>query len=225
MLDGRYAADAPIDGEIYLLLLPILEKDNRPEAAEERIESGELAEEHPCGKAGGGGEEEESEVRLHKGKIKGNLLSKLIADLVKVVLVKEVLATPLLYPGLVKSMVVQREERLDESPAPVAGSDPRAAIVLRLGEDQVDEARALGLSDGLILQGAGDVLVRAGGADAVEPVLQTGAVDVLGEEVWGGNLDKDEEGGVEPVADFGSEADLGESFDELYEGGLGLGAL
>lgn len=57
----------------------------------------------------------------------------------------------------------------------------------------------------------------------MEPVLEAGTVDLLGEEIGRGNLDEDKKGGVRALADLGGEADVGDGLDEADEGGFSLG--
>lgn len=201
-LDLGDAADAPLDGEVDLLLLPVLEEDDGPEAVDGGVEPGELADQQPGAEAEGGGEEQEGKVALQEGKVEGDALAKLVADGVEVGGVQHVLCAPLLDPGAVEGVVVQREEAGDEAvlvaaaaAAASAGSssssraggvtagrrDAGAALAPGPRQQQVDEAQALGLGDGLVGKVGVEVDVVAAlglaagwshGADAVQPVLQ-----------------------------------------------------
>lgn len=224
MLDVGYTTDTPANGQVNFLLLPVLKEDHRPEAAEKGVQLGKLAEEHPRREACGGGEDQEAEVGLYKGKVKSNVLAELVPDFVKVGLIKKIFLRPLLNPGLVESMVVQREDTLDILPLAIPGGDTRTTIIDGLRQDEIDQPGSLSLGDRLILQGLLHILIGAGRAHAMQPVLEASAVDVLGEKIGRGDADEDEEGVFCAVANFSCEADFCEGFDELNEGGFRLGA-
>jgi hypothetical protein len=183
-----------------------------------------LAQDEPGGKAKGGGEYQEGEVRLEKGKVKGNLLAKRVTDLINVLLGEQVLGAPLLYPLAVEGVVVQGEYRLDELPLPALGSNTGAAIVLGQGQEKVDQTKAFGLADGLLLKELGNVLLRGLDTDSVQPVLNTLSIDFGPEMLLGSYLDKDEDGCVvDSAADLRGEASLGEGLDQLGETSFGFG--
>lgn len=151
MLDAGDTTNSPLNGQINLLLLPILEEDDRPETTDEGVYRGELAEDQPGAKTNGSGEDEEAEVGLDKGEVKGHVLAKLVTDLIEVGLVEEILLAPFLNPRLVEGVVVQGEDALNVLPRAVARHDTGTAVVLGLSDHEVNEARAFSLGDRLIM--------------------------------------------------------------------------
>lgn len=176
-----------------------------------------MAQEQPGTKPKRGRDDEESEVGPQKCKVEGDALAKLVSDIVDIGLLQGVLAAPLLDPLLVERMVVKGKDGIDMLPLAIGGRDSGAALIAGLGDHEVDQAQTLGLDDGLILQRLCDIVMGGRDADAVKPVAKAGAVDLLREEVGGCDLDKDEEGFVFSMANFGGQADGGEGLDELYK--------
>lgn len=88
---------------------------------------------------------------------------------------------------------MEGKDGLDVLPLGTVRRNTRTAFHLRLGDHEVYQTQTFGFGNGLVLEGLGDVIVGARGADAVEPVLETGSVDLLGEEVGGCDFDEDEE--------------------------------
>lgn len=163
-----------------------------------------MAQKQPSTKSKSGRDDEESEVGPQKGKVEGDALAKLVSDVVDIGLFQSILATPFLDPFLVEGMTVKGKDGIDVLPLGVGGRNSGAALVTGLGDHEVDQAQTLGLDDGLILQGLCDIIRGGRDADAVKPVAEASAVDLLREEVGRCDFDKDEEGFVFSMANFGS---------------------
>lgn len=172
-LNLGYSSDRPLNSEILLLYLPVLEEDDGPQGVHQRIEPRKLAQHEPCAETEGGGEEQEGKVGLEEGKIKGDLLAKLVADLVDIAVVQEVLGAPLLDPRLVERVVVQREDGGDKLPLAPLGSYARAAFILGFGYEEVCQPQPLGFRHGLNAKVLIQVLVRSNRPNPVKPVLDS----------------------------------------------------
>lgn len=75
-LDRADVTHTPADAQVDLLDLPVLEEDGAPDAGDDAIEEGVFASEEPGDDAGAGWENEEDEICLDKGKVKGYLQSQ-----------------------------------------------------------------------------------------------------------------------------------------------------
>ena len=138
-----------------------------------------------------GREQEEGKIRLEKGKVKGHTLAEPVADLVDILIVQVVLCAPLLNPLAVEGMVMQRKHRRNILPFSRLGCNSRAAFVAGVGDEEIGKSEALGFGHRLVFKVLGDVLVGGGDADAVEPVLDSVAIDLVSQETVGGDLDED----------------------------------
>lgn len=163
-----------------------------------------MTQKQPSTKSKSGRDDEESEVGPQEGKVEGDALAKLVSDVVDLGLFQSILATPFLDPFLVEGMAVKRKYGLDVLPLGIGGRDSGAALVPGLGDHEVDQAQSLGLDDRLILQRLCDIIMGSRDADAVKPVAESSTVDLLREEIGRGDFDKDEEGFVFAMANFGS---------------------
>lgn len=73
VLEGGHISDAPADGEVDFLPLPVLNEDHRPQTIGNGEGEGVGGEEEEGRGANGGGSDEEGEVGLEKGKVECNL--------------------------------------------------------------------------------------------------------------------------------------------------------
>lgn len=157
LLDTGHTPDTPLHGKVDLLLLPVLEENDRPETTEQGIEERELAEQKPCDKAETRGDDEEAEVGSQEGEVEGNAFTKLVSNVVDVALLQDILAAPLLDPILVEFVTMQRKYGLNVFPLCIGRSNSSTTFVTWLRDHKVDQAQALCFNYGLILEGLFDV--------------------------------------------------------------------
>lgn len=150
MLNFGDAADPPRNSQIRLFPLPVLKKDDGPERATDGVKDRELAQYQPSRKAYRSREYLEAKVILEKGKIKRNVLAKLVSNVVQIGLVQDILLAPFVQPLLVESIVMKREDGLDIFPLSLSLGDSRAPFISSLGNQQVYQPQPLGFGNRLI---------------------------------------------------------------------------
>lgn len=114
-------------------------------------------------------------------------------------------------------MIVEWEYGLDLFPLAVLWSYARAAIFRRTSDHVVDLAISLGLCQWLSSQGLGGIRDRLDLTDAMEPILDSRAVDNICQDLFVGGFEEDEQRGLVTSADLGCQAYLVEDSDELLE--------
>lgn len=148
--------DAPTNGEIDFLLLPIFGEDSAPDCTHEAVDRRERSKEEPGDESECGREDEEGKVGLREGEVEGNLLrsvyahlqsfhrahllAKAVPDVVQVLSLEEVLRRPFLDPILVVGMVVQGKDRLDILPFALLGCDTSTTLRCRVCDELVYDA-------------------------------------------------------------------------------------
>ena len=114
-------------------------------------------------------------------------------------------------------MVVKREDSLDLFPLAILWSDACAAIFRGTSDHVVDLAISFSLSQWLSSQGSGSIRDRLDLTDAMEPVLNSRAIDDIGQDLFVGGFQEYEQRGLITSADLGGQAYLVEDSNELLE--------
>ena len=163
----------PSHAKVNFLMLPVFNEDDTPQTADNGINGRESAQEKPGSRAESGGEDEEGEIRLSKGKVESNLLAQSVPDLVKILGLQKVFLGPSRDPLLVVGVVVQGEDGLDIFPLSILGSDASSTFFFGVGDHAVDDTVAFGFVKGFVFDGLLGLLGRCGCSDPVDPVLDS----------------------------------------------------
>lgn len=225
LLEFRHPTNTPLECKVDFLLLPVLDEDNTPEAVDNGVNWRVGTEQNPGAKSDDGWEAEEEKVGLQECKVEGNLFAETVAYDGQIPDVEEVFLRPLLNPRLVELVIVKRKNALHILPLILLRCNTRPTLVAWLSDHHIDETEALSLSDRLIVDGLLYVLFWCGCADAVEPVLDSGAIDFGVQVLLRCNADEYEDRAVVAVANFGCEADVCETLDKLCKAGFGFGVV